>query len=401
MKSADRRLSSVEIKRDLKTPCYVIDQDELDTNFAKLETALQTHWNHYRIGYSYKTNALPWAVQHFLSLGCCSEVVSEEEYQLGKLLGTAPDRFIYNGPIKTKETFLDALQNGSIVNIDSRRELDWLSELPTGGNYQVGIRVNFDIEKFCPGQSQCGDEGGRFGFCYENGDLKYALDRVAQAGIRLSGLHLHTSSKSRGLEIYDAIAHMAVELMQVFQLEPGFIDVGGGFFGGLPTKPQFDEYISRMAAILRQATTPEKTELIVEPGMCVIGAPISYVSTVIDVKDSTYSRFVITDGTRTNLDPMMSKHSYFHTLEHASQNTHPKQVICGYTCMEHDRLFVAENAPELQVGDRIIYHKVGAYTMCLTPLFIKYFPDVYVSSGGKLQKVRSAWTPHEYIQNSL
>ena len=53
------------------------------------------------------------------------------------------------------------------------------------------------------------------------------------------------------------------------------------------------------------------------------------------------------------------------------------------------------------MGDRIIYHKVGAYTMCLTPLFIKYFPDVYVHRNGALSKVREAWTPEEYLRKSI
>ena len=38
--------------------------------------------------------------------------------------------------------------------------------------------------------------------------------------------------------------------------------------------------------------------------------------------------------------------------------------------------------------------------MCLTPLFIKYFPDVYVESNGNIKKIRSAWTPNEYVQRS-
>lgn len=384
----------------MKTPCYVIDKAELDENFAKLEAALQAHWNHYRIGYSYKTNALPWVVQYFLRRGCCSEVVSEDEYNLGKRLGTAPNRFIYNGPIKSKETFLEAAKNGSVVNIDSARELEWLSELPEG-DYSIGLRVNFDIEKYCPGQSQCPEEGGRFGFCYENGELEAAMRKMQRSGVRLSGLHLHTSSKTRSLDIYIAIARVAVEIIRKYQLQLDYVDVGGGFFGGLPNKPQFDDYISRIAGELSQVTSPAQTELIVEPGMCVIGSPVSYVSSVIDVKDTTYSRFVVTDGTRTSIDPLMTKTGYFHSFETRSPNTHPKQIICGYTCMEHDRLFVAEDAPELQVGDRITYRKVGAYTMCLTPLFIRYFPDVYVFENGVYKKVRSAWTPEEYIQSSL
>ena len=141
--------------------------------------------------------------------------------------------------------------------------------------------------------------------------------------------------------------------------------------------------------------------MIVEPGMAVIGAPISYVTSVVDVKDTEFNRFVVTDGSRTSIDPLMTKNSYFHHFDIKGQrDIHPKQVICGYTCMEHDRLFEEKNGSTLQYGDQIIYDKVGAYTMCLTPLFIKYFPDVYVESNGNIKKIRSAWTPNEYVQRS-
>ena len=69
--------------------------------------------------------------------------------------------------------------------------------------------------------------------------------------------------------------------------------------------------------------------------------------------------------------------------------------------MEHDRLYTAVNEPELSVGDRIVFEKVGAYTMCLTPLFIRYFPDVYVYDGQQMRKVRNAWTAEEYVQKSV
>ena len=78
-----------------------------------------------------------------------------------------------------------------------------------------------------------------------------------------------------------------------------------------------------------------------------------------------------------------------------------RQVISGFTCMEHDRLFDLRNEKELLPGDRIIYHKVGAYTMCLSPLFIKWFPDVYVKSRDEVVKVRSRWTAEDYKRRSI
>lgn len=384
-----------------KTPYYVIDQKSLDDNFEKLERALKKHWSNFIIGYSYKTNALPWIIRHFDRLGCYAEVVSEEEYRLAKLVGVKKGNLIYNGPIKTKETFLEAIRDGCIVNIDSEREIDWLDELPRK-NRVIGIRVNFDIERMCPGQSQCPEEGGRFGFCYENGEFSKAVTMLQEKGARVSGLHLHTSSKSRGLDIYRAIAMVACDIQKEFRLDLDYVDVGGGFFGGLPTKPQFDEYMALMADILSTQFDKGRTSLIIEPGMAVIGAPVRYVTTVIDVKDTQYNRFVVTDGSRTSIDPLMSKSSYFHSYERSADSSIvPKQIICGYTCMEHDRLFEAIEEPALLPGDRIIYNKVGAYTMCLTPLFIKYFPDVYVERDGVFIKVREAWRPEDYLMKSI
>lgn len=385
----------------MKTPYYIIDQDELDSSYLKLVGALNTYWGNYVIGYSYKTNALPWIINHFNNLGSYAEVVSEDEYNLANLIGVKSNNIIYNGPIKTKETFIEALNNGSYVNIDSAQEIEWLKEVERK-DCNLGIRVNFDIEAMCPNQSQCAEEGGRFGFCYENGELKKAIDKIEDQGRRIAGIHLHTSSKSRGLGIYRAIAKMACRIKKEFGLELSFVDVGGGFFGGLKNKPQFEDYISLVSAILKEEFSVAETTLIVEPGMALIGSPISYVTSVIDVKDTSYGRFVVTDGTRTSIDPLMTKKTYFHEYEYKSElSVLEKQVICGYTCMEHDRLFVSENEPELQIEDRIIYHKVGAYTMCLTPLFIKYFPDVYVKFGNGIKKVRNKWTAKDYIQQSI
>ena len=55
----------------------------------------------------------------------------------------------------------------------------------------------------------------------------------------------------------------------------------------------------------------------------------------------------------------------------------------------------------LAIWYQIVYDKVGAYTMCLTPLFIKYFPDVYVEVNGEYILVRKAWKPEQYIMNSI
>ena len=389
----------------MRTPYYLINKDDLEAGLHKLNEALGHSWPNYIIGYSYKTNALPWVIEYFKNHGCYAEVVSDDEYVLAGSIGVNKRNIIYNGVAKSKETFFEAVNNHAIVNIDAEYEIDWLDELVKQSDskkaYEVGIRVNFDLERYCPGQTQCGDEGERFGFCYENGELKRAIEKIEAKGVRVSGLHLHKSSKTRMPDIYRAIATVAVEISCVYDLQLSYVDIGGGFFGGLETKPQFSEYFEMVAVILGQRYDPKKTTLIVEPGMALIGAPVDYVTTVVDIKKSTRNTFIVTDGSRTQVDPLMTKSNYFYEIYRQDTNRKKieRQIVSGFTCMEHDRIFEVKDQKEILAGDKIIYHKVGAYTMCLSPLFIKWFPDVYVKED-RIYKVRDRWSADDYSSRS-
>ena len=236
---------------NIQTPFFLIHKDTLDTQLDMLNKALENHWPNSVVGYSYKTNTLPWVIDYANRRNLFAEVVSDDEYNLGKHIGVDPDRFIYNGPIKSKETFLEALENGSYVNIDAQREIDWLKELKRDRAYNLGIRVNFDLEACCPGHTQCPEEGGRFGFCYENGVLAQAIREIQSLGLPVKGLHMHTSTKTRALDVYKVLARKACEIAGEYQLDLSFVDIGGGFFGGMPSKPQFDDYIRQISNILQ------------------------------------------------------------------------------------------------------------------------------------------------------
>ena len=107
----------------LQTPYYVIHENELDSNFNKLRTALEKYWNNFIIGYSYKTNSLPWIIKHFDYLGCYAETVSEDEYNLAKEIGVSKEKIIYNGPIKTKKSFSCLSRFFNIVSAASRSSI--------------------------------------------------------------------------------------------------------------------------------------------------------------------------------------------------------------------------------------------------------------------------------------
>lgn len=386
----------------LKTPYYVIDEAELENNTNKLYQALETYFPNHILGYSFKTNSLPWILNKMKELHAYAEVVSADEYELAKQMGFK--QIIYNGPMKSEETFKEALVNKMIVNIETQREIKWLAQLPQDRLYQVGLRVNYDIEAYCPNESTCGQEGGRFGFCYENKALEEIINKLKKMNhVELVGLHFHISSKTRGLHIYKTSAMICSKIIKEYNLNLQYIDIGGGFFGGMPNKPSFQEYIKIIYDELKEEMSTQEIKLIVEPGAAIVASPIDFVTSVIDVKETTYNTFVVTDGSRNDVDPLMSKTSYLFDIElyhNQDRDVKGEQVLCGYTCMEHDRLFKLRNHLSLCEGDRVIYHKVGSYTMCLSPLFINYFPTVYVKTGNNYHEVREKWTHYDFMRGS-
>lgn len=388
----------------MNTPYFVVKEEKLDGQTALLMKALDEHWGNSAIGYSFKTNSLPYVVRHMLDKGCRAEVVSDDEYRLARAAGYPVSRIVYNGMLKSRETFLEAVEGGAIVNIDTARELDWLNDLKADKPYPVGLRVNCDVESEAPGETSGGQDGSRFGFSFENGALAAAKRKAEGSGkAYVAGLHLHVGSKTRSVNIYRSIARFAVRAADALGMEPEYIDVGGGFFGDMEGRPDFDAYLREICAILRPRFDAERVQLIVEPGMSLIGPAVDYVCSVIDVKDTPYHRFAVVDGSRTAVDPFFRKQGYFYEVVPSDGKDRPrieKQWIVGFTCIENDRLLALENAPALNPGDSIVFHKVGAYTMCLSPLFIKYFPDVYVERQGALSLVRAHWAVEEYIQNS-
>lgn len=392
-----------------RAPFFRFREKALLYDIDLLRSSLAGNWGNFVMAYSVKTNALPWLLTFLKERGFYAEVVSGEEYDLVRRLGFPDGHIIYNGPIKDRQIFETVLLAGGYVNLDSSQELGWteeMSRLYPDRSFCVGLRVNCDIASLCPDEVLVEEEGGRFGYCYENGVLGEAIRRIqALPNVRAGGLHLHSSTQSRTVRVYGALARMAVRIAREFGLSLDYVDMGGGYFGGRDDKPDYRDYFREICRELGAGFDREKTVLIAEPGISLISRAATFETEVLDVKDIRGRKFVVTNGSRVNLNPLVTRHSYPHHMEYCSDPGEREmercQWVCGATCMEYDRLFELEDAPALQPGDRIIYDTAGGYTMCLNPLFIHYFPAVLVERpDGSLFTARDAWTNEEFLQKN-
>ena len=365
---------------DLITPCFIFDEAEFERGVSEFRNALKARFERVDIGYSVKTNSLASSLRMALVLGCKAEVVSHDEYRLARLCGFDPCNIIYNGPMKSHETFIEAVTAGAIVNVETKRELKWLAKLPEGSVYNIGLRLNINISHVSPEDADGNDDNSRFGFSDESSEFANAIEYISSMPkLRLAGLHIHRTTHSRSPRFYERSIEYAVQIIRKYGLDIDYIDVGGGYFGIFPNKPTFTDYADAIYKSLKKYRL-ERIHIIVEPGNALTASPISFLSEVIDVKQvDTKTRFVTTDGSRNDIDPFFRKSDYIKEIIPGSPKRpfQPLQIVAGCTCLEYDRMFTLVDKPGLEVGDRILYRNVGAYTLTLSPQFIRLWPRVY------------------------
>lgn len=384
----------------MKTPYYVINEADLESSLNGFRSALRCKCNSFIPSYSVKTNSLPYILKKAKEFGYFAEVVSDDEYHLALCCGFDRGQIVFNGPFKSQTLFLEAIEAGSIVNIETFRELEWLSLLSPENVYKVGLRMNINISAISPADENHVDDDSRFGFSCESGDFDKALAVLRSLShVQLSRIHIHRTSRTRSVMFYHNLLDYALSELNYRGLKIDTIDIGGGYFGQMPAKPTYMEYADAIAGALKKHHF-ENATVIIEPGNAIVASCLTFETSVIDVKNHDNTHYVTIDGSRIDIDPLFRKNDYFKHITHQGSgkvSEVPRQVICGCTCLEFDRLMELKDQRLLQVGDRIRFNRVGAYTMTLTPLFIRYWPDVYVDDGHEIKLVRKKFDAERLI----
>ncbi|UFJ42504.1 diaminopimelate decarboxylase [Brevibacillus humidisoli] len=396
---------------------FLFYPDQLTQNASRLHDAFARRYEQVAIAYSYKTNYLPYLCTEMDRWGAYAEVVSRLEYQLAETIGVEPQRIIFNGPLKDLDDICLALDNKSMLHLDSFYEIDHVKhyrEIRPDQPIRVGLRVNFDLSKNGHSPLQNGYQRSRFGFCVENGSLREAISRLRQIpNLTINGLHAHFST-NRSLEVYERITSHLCQLGRTWlgqELE--YIDVGGGFYGPLPDSfgvddpPSFDDYARVICdTVSRQLTSYGLTPLLIlEPGVSLVADTFHFICQVIDLKQIGDQTFVLVDGSVHNVKPTMHKKPLPVQVirQNNNDNRQSEQLfhVVGYTCMEKD--YLSENclAPLPQPGDFLQFGHVGAYTIVFQPPFIRERPPIVAASDGGYLLVRKKERFDQFFPDQL
>lgn len=379
---------------ELETPCYIINQEDYENNITELMEAYESRWGkNVLYGYSVKTNHFPYMLQKAMEHGWYAEVVSPDEYYFARACGCADSQIIYNGPQK-RQGVLDACRKGAMVNLDNLAEVGLLCESLTEeekSRARIGIRINYDLEAECPNETTCRDVVGRFGISLENGDVERAIELLQKARIAIRGIHMHQSSSSRSLRIYESIAKKALKVIEDYSLDTlEYVDMGGGYFGGnfFPGKPNVWEYAQTICGILKTGLNPEKVTLVLEPGAAILATAMDYLVSVLNIRDIRGERVVTVDGSVIHINPFMNPHPVPFTMLKPGKPTEQPQIIGGSTCMELDRFYPRDIANLVEPDSRLLFHCCGAYMSTHNSSFINAAPNIYVKEQEDYRLVR-------------
>lgn len=407
---------------------YIFDEALLRQNCEEVWRAFRAVYPRTQVAYSYKANHLPAVCRTVTDAGLFADVGSELDLWLARRLGVPGQHTVFTGTTRSADTLISALIAGCRVNLDSLREaqllLDAQDRLPRGV-YPIGLRCALsygDVSVQRLGMDSTGEEFAR------------AVAAIrGSAAFRLTGLHGHTPGP--GVEAFAArVSQLIAIASRWIPDELDYLDVGGGFYGGVPAwspeadgpPPSFVDYAEAMrgpllAAYGKGANSPV---VIVEPGTAIVANAFTYVTRVLAVKRVGRRRVVLVDGSLLDTSPNSRRVDFPVSRLRAvstpsdeegrsgdsgrtgqtrgGNDADPTQQplaegyfdVAGSTLIEAEYMAFDVAGP-VAVGDFLVFANVGAYSLSMGSEFLRPRVAVLQYSEGDWRPVRRAGTPWE------
>jgi diaminopimelate decarboxylase len=385
-----------DLINEFGSPLFVISEKKLRKNYRNARQAFQTRYPKVQFAWSYKTNYLDAVCNIYHQEGSWAEVVSGFEYDKAIRNGVPGSKIIFNGPDKTDGDLRKAITNNSLIHIDHLDELYMLQDIARESKMRprVAIRVNMDTGVY--------PIWDRFGFNYESGQAWDALNKIMFSGLMdLVGLHTHIGTFMLSPNAYavaaSKLAHLAQSLLNKYNHEIKYIDIGGGFASkntlkgsylpGSDVSPSIHDFAEAIASALMNSDYRPKTPpvLVIESGRALIDDAAWLLGTVLANKR-------LSDGRRATIldigvNTLFTAFWYDHLITPAQPITSYTEdtALYGPLCMNIDVVRENVNLPLLNRGDHVVVHHVGAYNMTQWLQFITLRPNVLLidEEGGK------------------
>ena len=355
------------------TPLFVVDHDELRKNYA----TFRKHFPRVQIYYAVKVNSAPAIVDTFYKLGGSFDVASMQEFHtVHQFIRKLPakqrqefiwDKVIYANPIKPIETLEELDRYKPLVTYDNHEEVKKIAEHAPHAGLALRLRV--------PNTGSMVELSSKFGALPGE-----AVDLIAYAheqGLVVEGLSFHVGSQCTNPENYVQSIHLCAGIFAEAKSR-GFnlrlLDIGGGFPAAYdPSVPKFGDLAKKINHEIDRLFDKD-IEILAEPGRFLVASAGTAISKIIGkAVRSGKLCYYVDDGVYHTYSGVIFDHCTYHLK---SFKKGPTQIcaVFGPTCDALDTISLAEQLPDLELGEYLYSQNIGAYSAASSTHFNGFPP---------------------------
>lgn len=367
---------------ELHTPCYVFDVNQLDQQVAKFKNKLPANAH---ICYAVKAN--PFLIESLKGKIDYFEICSPGEFEICTRVGVDPKTMIISGVSKTVEEMERVFEYADSQNeftLESLKHYEILRNLAKSRNQSIRVIPRLS-------------SGNQFGMDRKDIDIIFRSLKdnplVEVIGIQyFSGTQKKSTNRiHKELELMDDYFDY---LKETYNFIPSRLEFGPGlpitYFEDEKDKEDemIDELVSELKAMRYQG------KVVLEMGRVLVANSGYYVSEVVDVKEIEEQNYAIVDGGIHHVtyygQILGMKKPYV-----GKTNDHGEEAlwnIYGSLCTTSDVLLKQYPFNGLQLGDRLVFSKVGAYAVTegISLFLSRDLPTVYIYDKENLQVARKS-----------
>jgi diaminopimelate decarboxylase len=402
--ATDMQLSGqylVQLANQYGTPLYVYHAEKIKLQFQRLTSAFEG--TDATFFYACKALTNVNVLRYIQSIGCNVDCSSSNEVMLAMHAGFSPERVLYTSNNISFDELEEVAAQGVNINIDSVSNLRKFGK-KFGSSYPVGVRLRPNIMAGGNLKISTGHDASKFGIPLEN--IAEIHDVVRETGVVIRGLHIHTGSDIKDVDVFVKGVELLFNLTEQFP-SVEFLDLGGGFkvsYKSDDHETDIDELGHKLGESLArfEKASGRKLKLWFEPGKFLVSEAGYFISKVNVIKETPSVTFA---GLNTGLNHLIRPMFYdaWHTIINISNPSGEvkRYTITGNIC-ETDTFATNREVNEIREGDYLIFRNAGAYCFEMSSNYnSRYKPAEILVENGSARVIRKADGFDDLLRNQI
>lgn len=391
----------INIANEYGTPTYVYYAEKIGEQYQKLLTAFAK--TDARFFYACKSLTNINILKYIKSIGCNIDCSSINEVKLAILAGFHPQNILYTSNGIAFSEIEEAQSIGVNINIDSLSNLTKFGQ-KFGHSYPVGIRLRPNIMAGGNIKISTGHGNSKFGIPVEQ--IDEVLQTVKENNIFIRGLHLHTGSEIKDVNVFIEGIEVLFKIIPKFT-ELEFIDLGGGF----KVAYKQGEEVTDMDLLGVKVTEAfhlldeqygKKLQVWFEPGKYLVSECGYFIVKTTVLKETHAATFVSVNSGFNHLIRPMFYDSYHHITNISNPTGEAKSyTVTGNIC-ETDTFATDRKISEIREGDLLVFHNAGAYCFEMSSNYNSRFkPAEVLVEKNKVGLIRKRDVFNDLLKNVI